>query len=97
MKQQVPQRTNGGFEYIFSVESQVIKDFLYKNVHDSLEGYLREQLHNSFITLRFELKNEQQTASQSDLPFTSVEKFNYMLAKNKSLKLLQEVFDLHTD
>ena len=103
LNSQIPQKPESGVLFRFIVDSKTVKDYLYKNLHNALEGYLRTNLHNSEIVLRFELEGEQNDDAQSEthqkdnLPYTSKEKYIYMLDKNPALKLLRDHFDLETD
>ena len=103
LNNQIPQKPENGTPFRFIVDSQTVKDYLYKNLHNALEGYLRANLHNSDIELRFELEGEQYDDTKSEskqkgnLPYTSKEKYMYMLDKNPALKLLRDHFDLETD
>lgn|GEM_PF-3939522 len=100
---QIPQMPENGLVFIFKVDSLTVKDYLYKNTHNRLEGYLRANLHNSEIILRFEAEGEQNNdesnegARKGNLPYTSKEKYVYMLDKNPALKLLRDAFGLETD
>lgn len=95
MLAQVPQMPDRGLTFRFKVGSQTVKDYMYKTVHDSLEAYLRKNLHNSNIGLRFETDGE--VYEESGLPYTSKEKYKYMVEKNPALLLLRDAFDLETD
>ena len=79
----------------FVVSSQTVKDYIDKNIFHSLEGFLMNKLRNSQIKLQFALEGEVET--QQGLPYTSKEKYMYMLEKNPDLQLLQKAFDLETD
>lgn len=100
---QIPKMPDSGLTFRFQVDSMTVKDYLKKNIHNALEGYLRANLHNTGIVLRFELEGEQtdDTANEGtkkeNLPYTSKEKYVYMLEKNPALKLLRDTFDLETD
>ncbi len=100
---QIPPMPDNGLIFRFKVDSMTVKDYLKKNIHNALEGYLRANLHNSGIVLRFELEGEQTDDSANEgtkkenLPYTSKEKYVYMLEKNPALKLLRDTFDLETD
>ena len=100
----IPQKPDSGLNFIFIVSSETIKEFIYnKGIHNSLEGYLRTNLRNSNINLRFETEGEGngegngEEKSSSGMPYTSKEKYIYMLEKNPDLKLLQNAFELETD
>lgn len=93
---QIPQKPENGMIFRFVVGSRTIKDYLYKNIHNTLEGYLRENLHNSNIDLRFEIDGEVEP-DNTGMPYTSKEKYVFMLEKNPNLKLLRDIFDLETD
>lgn len=92
---QVPSIPARGLTFRFKVGSQTVKDFMYRSVHDSLEGYLRKKLHNSDINLRFETVDEE--FDETGLPYTSKEKYKYFVEKNPALVLLRDAFDLETD
>ncbi len=95
---QIPQKPAEGFVFRFMVDSITVKDYLYKNIHKTLEGYLRENLHNSKIVLSFEMAGDAESdAREKGLPYTSKEKYMYLLNKNADLKLLRDTFDLETD
>lgn len=94
---QIPQKTDDGLLFRLLVGSQTVKEYLYnKNVHNALEGYLRANLHNTHINLRFEVDGEVE-AEKSGMPYTSKEKYVYMLEKNPNLQILRDIFDLETD
>lgn len=103
LSSQVPKMPDSGLTFRFDVDSMTVKDYLKKNIRNTLEGYLRANLHNSGIVLRFELEGEQTDDSANEgtkkenLPYTSKEKYVYMLEKNPALKLLRDTFDLETD
>lgn len=100
---QIPQMPENGLTFKFIVDSLTVKDYLYKNIHNALEGYLRKNLHNSGILLHFEMEGEQnsdeanESSRKGNLPYTSKEKYVYMLDKNPALRLLRDTFDLETD
>ena len=93
---QIPQKTDDGLLFRLSVGSQTVKEYLYKNVRNALEGYLRANLHNANINLRFDVDGEVE-AEKSGMPYTSKEKYVYMLEKNPNLQILRDIFDLETD
>ena len=93
---QIPQKPDEGLLFRLIVGSQTVKEYLYKNVHNSLEGYLRANLHNTHIDLRFEVDGEME-AETSGMPYTSKEKYLFMLEKNPNLQILRDIFDLETD
>lgn len=95
MLSQIPEMPKLGLTFCFKVGSQTAKDFMYKAVHDSLESHLRKRLHNSNIKFRIETTDEVFVAT--GLPFTSKDKYIYMLEKNPTLALLRDAFDLETD
>ena len=98
LSSQIPQKNESGLEFRFKVESLTVKDYLIKNLHKELQGYLCENLHNSNIVLKFEMDGETENESKNDgLPYTSKEKYVYLLEKNPALKLLRDAFDLETD
>jgi DNA polymerase-3 subunit gamma/tau len=98
LNSQIPQKPENGLQFRFIVDSQTVKEYLYKNLHSALEGYLRENLHNSNIVLRFEMDGDTETEVRNDgLPYTAKEKYVYLLEKNPELKLLRDTFDLETD
>lgn len=82
--------------YRLQVESATVRDFLIKNVHSQLEDYMRNTLRNSLVEIRFEIDGEVRN-NDSGLPYTSVEKYKYLLEKNPDLALLQKAFDLQAD
>lgn len=92
---QVPSIPDRGLTFRFKVGSQTVKEFMYRSVHDSLEAYLRKNLHNSDINLRFETNDE--VYEETGLPYTSKEKYKYFVEKNPALLLLRDAFDLETD
>ncbi len=94
--EQIPSMPEKGFDFTFSVTSQVVRDFLYKNIHDKLEQYLQEHLHNSNVRLSFNMEGEVQKP-QETAPYTTLEKYRYMLEKNPALADLQKLFDLQSD
>lgn len=95
---QIPQKPIEGSVLRFMVDSQTVKEYLYKNLHKTLEEYLRENLHNSSISLRFEMAGDAEAdAREKGLPYTSKEKYMFLLDKNPELKLLRDAFDLETD
>ena len=96
MKEQIPELSGDNLIVRFIANSHVQRDWLYKNVHDELEGYLRKKLHNSEIKLEFEVEGEV-VASSDGTPYTSQEKFNYLLEKSEALRYMREVFGLKTD
>ena len=96
MKEQIPELSGDNLIVRFIANSHVQRDWLYKNVHDELEGYLRKKLHNSEIKLEFEVEGEV-AASSDGTPYTSQEKFNYLLEKSEALRYMREVFGLKTD
>lgn len=93
---QIPQKPDDGLLFRFTVGSLTVKEYLYKNMHNALEGYLRANLHNSGINLRFEVDGEVE-ADTSGMPYTSKEKYVFMLEKNPNLQILRDIFDLETD
>lgn len=100
LNEQIPSASSDNLNINFVVGSMVVKEYLYKNIHGSLEGYLREQLHNSGINLAFSIEGERVDFNKEKnnvLPYTSLEKYRYMLEKNSNLSELQVVFDLQTD
>ncbi len=103
LSSQVPKMPDSGLTFRFDVDSMTVKDYLKKNIRSTLEGYLRANLHNSGIVLQIELEGEQTDDSANEgtkkenLPYTSKEKYVYMLEKNPALKLLRDTFDLETD
>jgi len=97
MLEQVPELLLDDFIVKFYANSEVQKGWLDKNVHNELEGYLRANLHNAKISLRFMVQGAEQEGNDSDTPYTSQEKFNYMLEKSEALQMLRDVFGLKTD
>lgn len=92
---QVPTIPQRGLTFRFKVGSQTVKEYMYKSIHDSLEAYLRKNLHNSGILLRFETDDE--VFEETGLPYTSKEKYKFFVEKNPALLLLRDAFDLETD
>lgn len=93
LSSQIPQKDDSG-KYLFIVSSQTISDYIYKNIHHSLESYLQTNLRNSTVRLRFVVEGE--ANNDSSLPYTAKEKCEYMLEKNPDLQLLMNVFKLET-
>lgn len=95
---QIPKMPADGLVFRFMVDSQTVKEYLYKNLHKTLEKYLRDNLHNSNIALNFEMAGDAESeAREKGLPYTSKEKYMFLLDKNPDLKLLRDTFDLETD
>ena len=103
LNSQIPTMPDNELVFIFKVDSLTVKDYLYKNTHNRLEGYLRANLHNSDIILRIEAEGEQndddtnESRQKGGLPYTAKEKYVFMLDKNPALKLLRDAFGLETD
>ena len=98
LNSQIPQKPESGLQFRFKVDSLTVKEYLYKNLHNVLEGYLRENLHNTNVVLKFEMDGDTEAEVRNDgLPYTSKEKYVYLLEKNPALKLLRDAFDLETD
>ena len=93
---QVPQKPENGLLFRFIVGSVTVKEYLYKNMHNVLEGYLRANLHNTHIELRFDVDGEVEQEN-TGMPYTSKEKYVFMLEKNPNLQILRDIFDLETD
>ena len=93
---QIPQKPDSGLLFRFVVGSVTVKEYLYKNMHNVLEGYLRANLHNTHISLRFDVDGEVEQEN-TGVPYTSKEKYVFMLEKNPNLQILRDIFDLETD
>lgn len=96
LSSKIPQKPENGVYFRFDVSSQTAKDYLELNLREPLQRYLRDNLHNNRITLRFEMDGAAEPESNG-MPYTSKEKYMFMLEKNPALKLLRDAFDLETD
>lgn len=96
LSSKIPQKPDNSVNFRFDVSSQTAKDYLELNLREPLQRYLRDNLHNNRITLRFEMDGAADPESNG-LPYTSKEKYMFMLEKNPALKQLRDAFDLETD
>ena len=96
LSSKIPQKPENGVYFRFDVSSQTAQAYLKTNLQEPLERYLRDNLHNQRITLRFEMDGATEPESNG-MPYTSKEKYMFMLEKNPALKTLRDAFDLETD
>lgn len=96
LSSKIPQKPENGVNFRFDVSSQTAKDYLELNLREPLQRYLRDNLHNNLVTIRFEMDGAAEPESNG-MPYTSKEKYMFMLEKNPALKLLRDAFDLETD
>ena len=78
------------------IDFKVVNDSQKKIIDEdmiSILSYLRKELENDLITINISIVE----SKVSDVPYTPEEKFNEMLKKNNSLRILQQKLELDPD